>query len=153
DHEPSERRRFVEILNGIFHGALARESYTQSQIFYFGKVRGSRYETARVQGGYLDVMAEERSLKPWRPVQKRDSSGVTPIEAAAQATEQTLADLRCAAEYLRDHDGLVEYKAWIDAGMALASLRYSPFAEQARQIWLDVSDPAAQQAPDYQPDA
>lgn len=43
--KPSERRQYVERLNGVLGGILAPESFTASQAFYYGRVEGREYET------------------------------------------------------------------------------------------------------------
>lgn len=43
-------------LNGVLHGALARESFTLSQCFYFGRVANAPYECIRVGGTPIDML-------------------------------------------------------------------------------------------------
>jgi AAA domain len=42
--KPSYREIFVSWVNGIFAGALAGESFTLSQAFYYGRVRGTNFQ-------------------------------------------------------------------------------------------------------------
>jgi hypothetical protein len=51
---PGLRRHYVGILNAAFCGALARESFTLSQAYYFGRVSNVPYETRRVHGIPID---------------------------------------------------------------------------------------------------
>lgn len=48
--EPRERDALVRRLNAIVGGVLSPESYTRSQAFYFGRVKGVAFETFRVVG-------------------------------------------------------------------------------------------------------
>lgn len=48
--EPKERDVLIRRLNAIMGGVLSTESYTRSQAFYFGRVRGVTFETIRVEG-------------------------------------------------------------------------------------------------------
>lgn len=43
DYPPTERKRFVEQLNGVLGGTLSMESFTDSQAFYCGRVEGVPY--------------------------------------------------------------------------------------------------------------
>jgi hypothetical protein len=44
EHPPAARRALVDRLNGILGGGLARESWTLSQAYYFGRVDGAPFE-------------------------------------------------------------------------------------------------------------
>ncbi|MDR4470198.1 MAG: phage/plasmid primase, P4 family [Nitrospira sp.] len=55
-YPPEKRHEFVERLNGVLDGLLARESYTLSQSYYFGKVRGVEYQTYRTHGRPIDCL-------------------------------------------------------------------------------------------------
>jgi hypothetical protein len=43
EHPRSERRELMERLNGVFGGVLSRESFTDSQAYYWGRVAGAEY--------------------------------------------------------------------------------------------------------------
>lgn len=51
---PGERAHLLARLNGALGGILAPESFTLSQSYYIGKVRGASYQTQRVNGRCLD---------------------------------------------------------------------------------------------------
>lgn len=60
---PSELRatygRMVSRLNGVLGGVLAKESWTLSQSYYFGKTdTAERYEVIRVPGQHIDVRSD-----------------------------------------------------------------------------------------------
>ncbi len=48
--EPKDRDILVRRLNAILGGVLSVESFTRSQAFYYGRVRGVEFETHRVEG-------------------------------------------------------------------------------------------------------
>ncbi len=54
---PADRATYVARLNGALGGILAVESFTQSQSYFFGKVKGMEYSTARVAGKYINTLA------------------------------------------------------------------------------------------------
>jgi len=47
---PKDRDVLVRRLNAVLGGVLSPESFTRSQAFYFGRVRGATFETFRVDG-------------------------------------------------------------------------------------------------------
>jgi hypothetical protein len=54
-YAPADRKRFVEALDAALGGILARESFTPSQAYYFGRVTGAVYETAQSHGQPIDL--------------------------------------------------------------------------------------------------
>lgn len=55
DWPPDARVGMVERLNGLFHGALAGESFTLSQSYYFGSIRDNPgHSVELIDGAYLD---------------------------------------------------------------------------------------------------
>lgn len=55
-HPPSERARMVAMLNWALDGILQRESFTNSQAYYFGKVEGVEYQVKWVRGTPIDLL-------------------------------------------------------------------------------------------------
>ena len=56
DLPPSERKKLVGRINGIFNGALAGESFTLSQAYYLGSVNGNPDHRAVItEGDYIDL--------------------------------------------------------------------------------------------------
>ena len=52
---PTERIKLIKRLNGVLDGALSGESFTLSQSYYFGKVKGAASPLIRiVEGDYID---------------------------------------------------------------------------------------------------
>lgn len=59
DYPPSDRTRFLERLNGIFGGSLSGESFTLSQSYYFGSVKGNPSHCVEtIEGDYLDLRSD-----------------------------------------------------------------------------------------------
>lgn len=59
DMPPAARVGMVERLNGIFCGALAGESFTLSQSYYFGSIKSNpSHEVHLVDGAYLDARSD-----------------------------------------------------------------------------------------------
>ena len=57
DVAPDDRAEYVAWLNGAFQGALAGESFTASQAYYFGSVRGNpSHRVELVDGDFLDLI-------------------------------------------------------------------------------------------------
>jgi hypothetical protein len=55
---PEKRAEYVGRVNRILGGVASRESFTLSQSFYIGRVRGAEYETAETVGRYIDVASD-----------------------------------------------------------------------------------------------
>jgi P4 family phage/plasmid primase-like protien len=77
---PGMRHEFVARLNGVLKGALANESFTPSQAFFFGRVAGvPEYRTARILGDFIDRRADlpqiDRPRQPKRDVPAIDWTG------------------------------------------------------------------------------
>lgn len=62
---PDARRAACEKLNGILGGVLSRESFTASQSYYFGRIRGRLYQTFRTLGRF-DVRGLDIPRVVWR---------------------------------------------------------------------------------------
>jgi hypothetical protein len=59
---PEERGVLVARANRILGGVASRESFTLSQSFYIGRVRGADYETAETQGRCIDEALDVEPL-------------------------------------------------------------------------------------------
>lgn len=55
---PQHRKLFAARANRVFGGMLSRETFTLSQSFYIGRVRGAPYETAVTSGRTIDLAAD-----------------------------------------------------------------------------------------------
>jgi len=56
---PEQRARMVARLNGLFVGALARESFTASQAYYYGFIQGATdHSVVAIDGRALDLADE-----------------------------------------------------------------------------------------------
>jgi virulence-associated protein E len=96
----SERRHLVELVNGLFDGALAPESFKLSQAFYFGAVEGASFHIKRLDGVFVDLAGLTRAIGP-APVAGKGTKSTATIAAG-----HTLADLQALQkEYLRTREG------------------------------------------------
>lgn len=96
---PEQRARMVARLNGLFVGALARESFTASQAYYFGFIHGaSDHSVVAIDGRALDLADEldaqavgrperhaapAQPVAPRQPITPRQSGDGTPYALAA----------------------------------------------------------------------
>jgi Protein of unknown function (DUF3987) len=63
-YDPDQRREFVGRVNRVVRGIISSESFTLSQSFYIGRVRGAPFESIRVPGGALDLVDGIEPLYP-----------------------------------------------------------------------------------------
>ena len=100
DHEPAERDALLARVNGLFQGALSRESFALSQSYYFGSVRRSpSHRVELVDGDFLDLRADLDDAAIGRPV-----DAPAPRQTAAVNTDASpycRAVLRNATDKLR----------------------------------------------------
>ena len=160
----TEHRRLTERLNTILNGALAKESFTLSQSYYFGDVGMNNYKVIKTDGTFIDKLG---------PIQELEAP--KQIEATKQtSTDSFLApslidDLRSALAHMPSDDrdlwqrmghslktignaGLDLWLAWStksskfdvsDAHRAWESFKptntgyQAVFAEASRQGWLN----------------
>lgn len=75
---PDKRREYVGRANQLLGGVATRESFTLSQSFYLGRVRGAEYVVVETIGRYIDMAAD---IEPLYHV-----GGVNDGESARDAT-------------------------------------------------------------------
>lgn len=114
-HQPAERREAVARLNGALGGILAKESFTLSQSFYFGKINGSHnYKAYVVPGQAIDCI---QGLTPVYPIGINQSDA--PIERDPWVfNAEVYKDLHDALKYVSSDD----YHTRIAVGQALSHL-------------------------------
>jgi hypothetical protein len=84
---PAERYHFVELVNGLFDGALAPESFTMSQAFYFGSIKDKPASKITVIPGHcVDLAGLTKAIGP-APVTGKAKAGKA-------ATTHDLGELR-----------------------------------------------------------
>lgn len=106
---PDKRREYVGRANRVLGGIASRESFTLSQSFYLGRVRGADYVVIDTQGRYIDLAAD---LEPMYHV-----SGANDGESARDAT--TDAQLReCFENGAGRYEAMLKLSArWAARGM------------------------------------
>jgi len=72
--EPEERSYWTGMLNGALGGVLARESFTLSQSYYFGK-GNNYYETIKTDGEFLDLKEGQ-----WDPIYAKNKENAPEVE-------------------------------------------------------------------------
>lgn len=135
-HLPSQRRDLVSLLNGALGGILNGESWTLSQVYYFGHVAGAPYEFEHVTGEYLDTIELAGGIDPIgkggtqnTPPPRQDAADFDEI-----LTEDQFADLRSALTCV-DADSR---ETWVRMGHALKR-----YGEDGRELWLEYSQRSA----------
>ena len=68
NYPPEKRADFVAWVNGLFGGAIASESFTLSQAFYYGHIGGWPYRIEITDGDFLDVRDDLKAGAIGRPV-------------------------------------------------------------------------------------
>jgi hypothetical protein len=143
ERTPHERNKFAARLNGILRGALAPESFSLSQSFYFGRVEGAEYEAARIDGDSIDTRDE---LDAGAIGPKMNSDAVVAGQddfsraiALRSVTAETIKELRDAVLNGLSQKWADERPLWIKVAHALASLKVTPYADQALELWHEFS--------------
>lgn len=138
-YAPSERSRFVALINSILDGILALESFTASQTYYFGKIKGVPYEFQRVHGVPADCL--DPKLVVVYPTKKNDDSpkvesqtnDLERICTLNEVTKETIEDLHSALMGMKP-ERADDRKLWIDVLGALASLKETAFSDAVRGL-------------------
>ncbi len=80
---PADRARLMARVNGLFLGALAAESFTLSQSYYFGALHGSTaHEVIPVEGRAIDLCPDLDGEAIGRPERKKAEPTPAPAYAA-----------------------------------------------------------------------
>ncbi|MFT4149483.1 MAG: AAA family ATPase [Paracoccaceae bacterium] len=108
---PAEREALCARLNGALGGILATESFTPSQSYYFGAVKGRPVESVLVEGQPLDRLSGVASIGPQpKPVKSTTDLSDLFREPADRA------EVRRALDCIIDAD---DRALWLKIGMAL----------------------------------
>jgi P4 family phage/plasmid primase-like protien len=138
-HSPALHATYVDLLNGALGGILNAESWTLSQCYYFGRVtehfRCEHVATGTCLDDALIGMLVAPVGKPGSMPERdrlRDQAPRQPVEV----TDETMVDLSSALDYLAEHTERANDRAlWIETGHALASLKGTPYGEEAFELW------------------
>lgn len=138
-HMPSERWRLVSLLNGALGGILSKESWTLSQVYYFGRVKGAAYEYQLVPGACLDLLDLAGTIAPIDKDVRAEPVNAPPVPDPGPADdvdpldvmpEDTIAELRDALRHVDADD----YHTWIRMGQALKRL-----GDPGLELWREYS--------------
>jgi hypothetical protein len=150
DLPPVERARLVSRLNGVFGGILARESWTLSTAYYYGRIAGNPApQVAIVDGTPIDELDELDRIAIGKPVTARSPAtsvwavtGIVQTRLDQRRLEGLLRRLKFAPEHQRNdvlHWGACRLgeaiaNGQIDADTAgkLLLLRYTPACRSGR---------------------
>lgn len=117
---PEERERLIARLMGVLDGELARESFTLSQTYYFGRIEGEAAPRVEIVEGlaidlahHLDKRALDKRGKPYgreEPVAANDDHGLE--------REPDVARIRKALDAI-PAEAMEGYYDWLEIGQAL----------------------------------
>lgn len=123
DYPPSAYREFVGRVNAALGGILARESFTLSQSYYFGRVTGAAYECVVSEGQCVDLV----QIEPQYPA----PVATKPFQVASSAvSDEVIEELRSALAAIPSDDRPI----WIEVGQALR-----PLGDTGRELWEEWS--------------
>src|SRR5205085_1140614 len=129
----------VSLLNGALGGILSSESWTLSQVFYFGAVAGVPYEFHHVNGGLcIDELAEliapidkaGREPAPKNDIAHVNADASLEAAIAANVSEEVIMELRSALAMIPSDDR----DLWQRMGHALHAL-----GDRGRELWEEWS--------------
>ena len=137
----AERTDYVAALNGVLKGSLARESFTASQAFYFGKLADHAYEAFHVAGAPIDTRIADLPTAPVDGGKARTAIEDADTDGSSGRAPSTRPPLGMPTEKQREllklFDPDMEYLEWIRYGQALH--HEATGAESGFQLWLEWS--------------
>lgn len=145
-HGRDEHGLMVALLNDALGGILAPESFTASQTYYFGRVKGTPYEVRHVRGMPIDELdlvltpryAEADKSVLTQRVREREAFDLDREAALANVTDDTIADLLSAVQYMgaKQPEKFDDYFFWAHKfGQAVKSLEQAGRSDEARELW------------------
>jgi len=138
-YDPSERAKFVAVINGILGGILANESFIASQTYYYGRVKGVFYESRRLHGVPVDCLdpeiIEKYSAKYFEnnPKTELHTDNLDRQCTLHAVTDETIGDLRSALMEMKS-ERADDRTLWINVLEALASLKETPYCKSALDL-------------------
>ena len=120
DLQPSERVKLTARVNGLFNGALAGESFTLSQSYYYGHINNSDHRAVVIDDGdFIDLRTDLDATA----VGKKGASFDNVVEFISRADGQRQdkradPDLIYAAMCVIPNDNL-DWNEWNNMGMAI----------------------------------
>jgi len=152
-HKPAEHNALMDRLNGALGGVLASESWTLSQVYYYGRIKGGVYEVRHVAGAPIDLVDGITPIgKPAgaKKAKKAKKAGKQPRALPESAgndsapKEFSAVDMRrleSAAMHCAKNGAAGEYVSWVNnLGLPLASLKGTALEDRARDLWHRCSE-------------
>lgn len=134
EHPPADRAELMARLNDVLGGQLAPESFTLSQVFYWGRVAGVPYAAYAVDGEPIDLIPNLPERCP-----PAAFNGQGSFNAPAVPALDVFEDLRSALAAMPADDRA----EWIAVGHALVDLGETGF-----QLWAEWSAKSPKHKPE-----
>ncbi|MBD2842242.1 AAA family ATPase [Erythrobacter rubeus] len=119
----NEREALTAALNGVLEGALAPESFTAAQAYFYGRTGSAEIETAISSGKELDLCTGTRSGalgRDGKPYTERMTNTEThSIDDSDFRREPEWPRIRSALAIIPAEDFDTDYDGWCRVGMAL----------------------------------
>jgi putative DNA primase/helicase len=126
-HLPAERAKLTAMLNWALGGILQKESFTNSQTYYFGRVDGIEYQVTAVRGNPIDLL--DVALGETYPSSDSSSRKAKKVEQKSNGSQDEPYDLDRAVTLDRFND-----KSHQDLQSALS------VDSQTGKPWIDPDD-------------
>jgi len=145
-----DRERLVAMLNFALEGVLGGESFTPSQSFYYGRVKGVHYECIPVDGHYLDQLdflldvRHKDAKNAFHTVTSADDD-IGGLPEGFEVGPDTLAHLRSALMEGLSADWADDRDHWVNVAHALKSLAPHRFEVKARDLFHEFSQRCPEQ--------
>lgn len=123
-HQPQDRTRLVDRVDGLFGGILAKESWTLSQSYFFGKVSGVDYTALESTGDCIDTL-EGLDSPPSLPDTNAPKDAAKALEVNAidtdslPASDEQIRDVRATLDFLASKGHGDKYPDWEGVGQEL----------------------------------
>jgi hypothetical protein len=145
EHTAAEHTGAVALLNGALGGILAPEGFEANRRYFYGKVKGVKYDTRTTTGARVDTL--DLFIEPIGKPTIAGKASTAPAEAddlgrmatVQRATAETIADLKSALAGMKAKRA-DERGAWVDVLQALASLKETDFGADALQLACEFSE-------------
>lgn len=141
---PHDKTKFIflmALLNGALGGILAPESFTFSQSFHIGRVKGAKYEVYEADGEPIDLM--DLFIEPIFKdgTANAPASSAHYVEDFEPVDDLTLRDISAAVRSLSSvRFGKDAHDPWVSVLFALKHLAACGRPDEAEMLWLEMND-------------